>query len=187
MSATDNFAPAPATEAWIKLRPDLVRFLARRLGDFAQAEDLVQDLWVKLAQRPKGAIEPQNLRAFAFHAAAGLLANHKQKLAVRARLRTETLDVLWQVTDEETPEDHILGDQALVRMEAAINALPERTREILHWRRIEGQTQREISSRLGISQTAVEKHMRKAVAALALAAAMDDFPSPVRRLRFRRS
>lgn len=180
MSATDDYAPAPTADAWAGLRPELVRYLARRLGDFAQAEDLVQDLWLKLAQRPAHAATPRNLRAFAFHAAAGLLANHLQKQAVRARLRSETLAVLWRVTDEETPEDRVLGEEALARMDVALAALPARTRQILLWRRQEGLGQREIAERLGISRTAVEKHMRRAVAALASAAADEGFPAMVR-------
>lgn len=177
MSAIDEYAPAPPDKAWTGIRPDLVRFFARRLGDFAQAEDLVQDLWVKLAQRPRHAATPQNFRAFAFHAAQGLLVNHQQKQANRARLRAQSIDILWQVTDEVTPEDQLLGDEAMGRMGAALDALPERTRQILQWRRHDGLKQREIAARLQISETAVEKHMRKAVAALAAAAAGE---APVR-------
>lgn len=187
MSATDDYAPAPPVDAWTGLRPDLVRFLARRLGDFALAEDLVQDLWLKLAQRPVQASEPRSLRAFAFHAAAGLSSNHLQKQAARSRIRSETLEVLWQVTDEETPEDHLLGNEALARMDVALAALPERTRQVLHWRRQDGLTQREIAERLGVSQTAVEKHMRKGVAVLAQAASGEGFLAPVRQTDSRRS
>jgi RNA polymerase sigma factor (sigma-70 family) len=41
--------------------------------------------------------------------------------------------------------------------------LPERTRTVFVLRRLEGQSYREISLRLGLSVSAVEKHMLRAV------------------------
>jgi RNA polymerase sigma-70 factor (ECF subfamily) len=50
---------------------------------------------------------------------------------------------------------------------AALQKLPERTRDIFVLRRIEGHAYRDIASKYGISVSAVEKHMVRAVQHLA--------------------
>src|SRR3546814_13856723 len=73
----------------------------------------------------------------------------------------------FSVVEWVTPERERLGREALGTVDTAIDAQPERTRQILAWRRIDHLTNRAIAQRLGISETAVEKHMRKAMFALA--------------------
>jgi RNA polymerase sigma-70 factor (ECF subfamily) len=63
---------------------------------------------------------------------------------------------------------HILeARQSLQTAVAALQALPERTRTIFVLRRLEGHAYRDIADQLGISVSAVEKHMVRAVQHLA--------------------
>ncbi|MFC4310895.1 RNA polymerase sigma factor [Steroidobacter flavus] len=164
MSSTEP--SAWAGEQWRHLRPDLLRFLARRLGSLAQAEDLLQDLWLKLASYRPGD-KPRDARAFLFHAAANLALNHRVQDRRRAELRAQSVDILWAATEEATPERNVLAAESLDRVARAMDNLPERTRQILIWHRFEGLQQTEIAQRMGISVTAVEKHVRNAIAHLA--------------------
>lgn len=50
----------------------------------------------------------------------------------------------------------------------ALNALPPRARQVVILRRFENLTYLQIAARLGISVSAVEKHMARAMAALRL-------------------
>src|SRR3546814_14564515 len=88
---------------------------------------------------------------------------------IRRPPRSTRTDTLFPYTTlfRSTPERELLGREALGTVDTAIDALPERTRQILAWRRIDHLTNRAIAQRLGISETAVEKHMRKAMFALA--------------------
>jgi RNA polymerase sigma factor (sigma-70 family) len=74
------------------------------------------------------------------------------------------------VAQSEAPgaEQIVAGKQRLKRMLAALNALPPRARQVVILRRFENLTYLQIARRLGISVSAVEKHMARAMAALRL-------------------
>lgn len=57
----------------------------------------------------------------------------------------------------------LMVEEMKEQIEMVLRQLPERTKEIFLLRRDEGLKNREISERLGISTTAVEKHMSRAL------------------------
>jgi RNA polymerase sigma-70 factor (ECF subfamily) len=63
--------------------------------------------------------------------------------------------------DDASPERIVAGRRALARVEALIAALPDRCRQIFQLRKIEGVSQREIASRLGVTETIVENEVTR--------------------------
>ena len=59
------------------------------------------------------------------------------------------------------------GNEAIAAILVSLGELPERTRRVFVLRRIEGMQQKVAARRLGISVSAVEKHMIKAIRHLA--------------------
>lgn len=162
--------------AYADNRERLLDFLTRELRCRQTAEDLVQEVFLAIPRaRPIGPLGSP--RAFLFRIASNLAINRSTQEARRRELREANAAILWTAVDEVTPERQLLGAEALARIDAAIARLPERTRQILAWRRIDGLTNREIAGRLGISRTAVEKHMRTAMASL-VRALDDDIARP---------
>lgn len=149
-------------------RPQLIRYLAGKLNNRHSAEDLVQEIFIALRHVRQDA-PIRNPRGFLFRMANNLAINLNTQESRRAELRAEQVGILWTAIDEITPERTLLGDEALSALNAAIAELPDRTRQILAWRRLEGIPNRKIAEHLGISTTAVEKHLRKAMAHLAKA------------------
>lgn len=165
----------PLEQAYGDNRTLLVRYLASKLDNHHSAEDLVQEIFLAL---PHVRRDPpiRNPKSFLFRMANNLAINFNVQEARRAALRAEHADILWSAVEEITPERHLLGDQALFAINRAIADLPARTREILAWRRLDGVPNVEIARRLGISTTAVEKHLRKAMAHLARAIGTGSHP-----------
>ena len=58
-------------------RAALLRFLAARCGDPAEAEDLLQELWLKIATAPTGPIA--NGRAYLFRIANNLVLDRARR------------------------------------------------------------------------------------------------------------
>jgi RNA polymerase sigma-70 factor (ECF subfamily) len=63
--------------------------------------------------------------------------------------------------DAISPERVLAGRRSLERVEALISALPERARRVFRLRKIEGLSQREIATQMGISETIVENELTR--------------------------
>jgi RNA polymerase sigma-70 factor (ECF subfamily) len=74
-------------------RGALLRFLAARCGDAAEAEDLLQELWLKAAMTPTGPIA--NGRAYLFRMANNLMLDR-----ARTRRRAMRRDRAWIDRDD---------------------------------------------------------------------------------------
>lgn len=146
----------------------LTRFLARRLRCRVTAQDLTQEIFLRIHPIRWRAI--YNPRAFLFRIAANLASTYSAQARRRSEIIDELSELLSSEADEVTPERHLLAADELARVAAILQNLPERTRQILVWHRYDGIQQNEIARHLGISTTAVEKHLRKAVVLMAEAA-----------------
>jgi len=153
--------------AYAELRPQLLRFLRARTGDAALAEDIIQDIAVKLAETATGPVG--NPSAFLHRMANNLLIDRARE--ARARLNREQA---W--TDQETvqsgsdtvdpqpsAERALLARDELARVLTAIDSLPPAAAQVFRLHRIEGLSHPQIAARLGISRSAVEKSMAVAL------------------------
>lgn len=172
---------------FMALRPALFRFLQLRGVSTYEAEDLLQDLYLKLDGRAFGPIaEP---RAYLYRMADNLLLDQR-----RASTRRTRREEQWpqqvpssqvQFADPAVAADDVLiARQRLRLVESALASLPERTAEILRRFRVEGERQKDIAAEIGISVSAVEKHLQRAYeVVLAIKRRIDEENDPSRRLR----
>lgn len=152
------------TAVFLQNRDALLRFLrARSAAD--SAEDFLQELWLKITT--SGASEPiSDPLAYLYRAANNLLLDRRQAEVRRARREQEwSCSAAWH---EHEASDYFSGErQAVARdelrlAESALSNLGERTETIFRRFRIDGATQPEIAREMGISLSAVEKHLQKA-------------------------
>lgn len=147
-------------------RAALLRFLRAR-GAADGAEDLLQEMWIKASAGASGPIADP--LAYLYRAANNLMLDRR-----RAELRGQKRDNDWHdmgdgelgLSDAPSGERVLIAREQLDAADAALKALGERTDFVFRRFRIEGQTQRDIADELGISLSAVEKHLQKAYRAL---------------------
>ena len=153
-------------EAYREIERELISFLARRLKSVFTAQDLAQEIYLKVhALEDMGPVRDQ--RAYLFRMAANLSTDHLRKEARRAQLLAEARDFLWEESEALTPEQTVIAAQELARLEKALAELAPLSRRIFCLSRFEGRNQRDIADLVGISPTAVFKHLRKVVDHLA--------------------
>lgn len=150
-------------------RAELLRFVAARTGDMAEAEDILQELWLRTSTAPAATVE--HWRGYLFRAANNLVIDR-----VRARRRREARDREWtesvhgvstgaeEIADSADAADRgIEAEQEAQRLAKAIAALPDGARRVFELHKIDGLSHADVADRLGISKSGVEKHMAVAM------------------------
>jgi RNA polymerase sigma-70 factor (ECF subfamily) len=79
----------------------------------------------------------------------------------------ENLEDLNIAIDEPAPDRVVIARQELRRLQLALDKLPERLRNALVMRKVEGLSIREIAQRTGLAEKTIEKHLTEAMRALA--------------------
>ena len=151
-------------------RPRLLRFLARR-NTAEDADDLLQQSFVRvLAKRAEGAPRILRLDSYLFRVARNLTidrANVARRAPFIEHLPIEDLELASP--EQFETQDQIAALEArdmLNRLEAVIQRMKPRTREIFLAHRIDGYSYGEIAARTGLSVKGVEKHMSRAIATI---------------------
>lgn len=143
-------------------RAALIRFLrARGVGD--DAEDVAQDLWVKLVAGGQGPIADP--LAYLYRMANNLMIDRH-----RATSRRRDREDSWvegrggrgEASDEPSAERGMLSRQRLADIDRRLDALGPRTAAIFRRFRLDGASHAQIAAEQGISVSAIEKQLRKA-------------------------
>ena len=155
---------------YLEKRSNLVRLFAAKLGAAAAAEDLVQDIYLRIATLKDAEIG--NPMGLLYQIGSNLMLDR-----LRAGSRGQARETAWRdvsrhavggedVADEPAADDAIVARQRLTAAIAAIDALPPRMRQAFRLRRIEGYSQAETARIMGVTVKAVEKHMGAALKSL---------------------
>lgn len=163
--------PMPAADlrhAYRQHRAMLLRLLTARTGSSWEADDLLQEMWMKLQPQPGSRIADP--KAYLCRMAQNL-ANDR----LRAHQRRATRDRRWsdEMTDfaphgdavdaARTAEGELIAREEVATVAAAIADLPEAARRTLELHKLEGLSHAETAARLGISRSGVEKNMALAM------------------------
>ena len=188
---TDSSSPAaPAPDASASADPDrredflrtflsrrqqMETLVSRRVGCRATAADLVQDLFLRFWRRPTAPVE--DLGTYLLRSAHNLAIDHLRSEGSRNRAESALLPE-QQLAEPASPEAALEAGSQLRHVESALRELPERTRQIFLLNRIHGRTYGEIARAMGLTQSAVEKHMMRALEVCKTSLHRADQPSP---------
>lgn len=149
-------------------RDALLRFLAAR-GAGDAAEDLLQDLWLRIQASPPTKVEsPQSYLMRA--------ANHLMIDRYRSATKAASRDRAWLDTSNAGLSSHaqvatqhigIEAREQLKLINAELDRLGERPAAVFKLHRIDGLRQRAVAQEMGISLSTVEADLRRCYAALA--------------------
>ena len=145
------------------VRQWLTRYFRRRLrGNDADLEDMVQDVFTRIAAR--NSTEPvEHLAGYVLRTASSVLADRVRRGASRKAAFHVAFDPELHGDEEIDPERVLTGKEDLHAALAALLSLPERTRVVFILGRLEGRRHAEIARVCGISVSAVEKHLVRAI------------------------
>jgi RNA polymerase sigma-70 factor (ECF subfamily) len=153
------------------LRGALIRFFQRYVRDSDEADDLVQEVFLRIVKR--GSCDQlQSLDGYIFQTASSVLKDRSRRRRTRHSDRHVSFEPEVHSGMTAGPDSLLLSRETLLEVSRVLLELPENTRQVFVLRRLEEMPYREIALRLGISVSAVEKHMLRAVRHLIARAGM---------------
>ncbi|MDZ4303758.1 MAG: RNA polymerase sigma factor [Pseudomonas sp.] len=156
-------------QVFLSQRSQMEALVSRRVGCRATAADLVQDLFLRFWRRPL--VQVEELSTYLLRCAGNIAIDHLRSEGARVRGNEGWLPEQQDHSGCEPQAALEAGNDlrhveaALRHVEAALRRLPERTRQIFLLNRIHGRKYAEIAKAMGLSQSAVEKHMMRALEA----------------------
>jgi RNA polymerase sigma-70 factor (ECF subfamily) len=163
---------SPLLAAFLEKRDNLVLFLAARTRSMATAEDLVQDLYLKVAALPPGA-EVKAPGPMLYRMAANLMVDHlrsDQRSSRRnAQWRLDTRATLGgtDVVSEPAADEAIMARERVRLLAEAVAELPPQMGRAFRLHKLEGRSQAETAEAMGVSRKMVEQHIGVAIRRLA--------------------
>lgn len=162
IAAEDNSAVTREDRAWLDeiakgMGDDLLRFLRSRLPYEADAEDLAQEVYLRLL-RVKDRDRIENQRAYILRVAANIATEWRLLARNRHGHSSEALTTLMDPAD---PAREAMVARQMQTLEAALLTLSPKCRAVLIMHRRDRYTLREIAERLGLSVSMVKKYLVK--------------------------
>jgi RNA polymerase sigma factor (sigma-70 family) len=144
--------------------PRIFNFLARMTGQREVAEDLYQEMWIKLAMHAARLAEDTDLGAWLYTVARNLARSEKRS----ARARPAGGAVLPEEAPHPgpSPYDWTAATQTEARLERALAELPVPFREVLLLVVVDGLDHQEVAKILDLSAEALRQRLSRARAKL---------------------
>jgi len=181
MSANPTSTDGPVDSASVvsEMRPALVKYFRRKTGNPVEAEDLAQDVLLRALTHPNWRTRDQ-AKGYIFRTAI----NRWHDFLRRRRIRGATIawdEASAERSDENTrvdnpPERVLIVGEELNQVVRALERMNVRTRTVLMLIKLEQMKVATVAEMLGISASAVAKHLAKGIARLATLRKQQDRP-----------
>jgi RNA polymerase sigma-70 factor (ECF subfamily) len=142
--------------------PALRRWLAGRRLPNIEIDDIVQETYVRLI-RVEDVASIRDPRAYLRRAAYSVLVSHIRSERIIPLQMMADVNDLGVASQEPDPEQQASDREELRHLGEAIAALPGKIGHVFRLRRINGLPQREVAQQLGLAESTVEKHLKKAL------------------------
>lgn len=145
----------PTTEkVWEEFNTGLKHFILKRVPDEPSAEDILQDVFLKIHTHIDSLRQEEKLQSWIYQIARNAVTDF-----YRTHKRTPDLPEMPYVPED--PFDDVVRD-LLPYVKELVDSLPPDYREALILTEYEGLTQRELAERLGISVSGAKSRVQRA-------------------------
>jgi RNA polymerase sigma-70 factor (ECF subfamily) len=141
---------------WEEFQPRLKQFIFKRVPDEQNAEDILQEVFLKIHARIDTLRDEEKLQSWMYQIARNTIADYYREQKAGIALPEAHL----------LPEEPIVGDDVvkdlIPSVKAMVNSLPDEYREALILTEYEGLTQRELAERLSLSFSGAKSRVQRA-------------------------
>lgn len=138
--------------------PALRAWLSRMTNTGLDPDDVIQEAYSIFAGMESVA-DIRAPRAYLFQVARSIVTQHIRRARIVSIHAVDDIAKLDHPDDGASPEQVAIDRDELRELACAIAAMPARTREAFVLRRVKGLSQRDIASRMQVSENTVEKQI----------------------------
>lgn len=153
----------PLIVVYMERREELLRYFRARLRSEVAAEDLVQDIYLKIAGRPPEGVD--NPAAYLYRLGSNLMLDR-----IKVRRRAGAREAQWhgvnvsdvggaEIADEAPADEAAAARLQLGKILEAVKALPPAAQQAFRLHKLEGLSHAETAQAMGVSRSSVEKYM----------------------------
>ncbi|GHO84100.1 RNA polymerase sigma factor SigZ [Dictyobacter formicarum] len=144
-------------EVWEAFHHPLLRFIEKRVGDTTSAEDILQEVFLKIHQQIGSLKDIKKLESWIYQITRNAIID-----AYRRHKNTMPLDTpeVLELPDA-LPDDDIVSE-LFPSIRGMVTSLPAQDRQALILTEYQGLTQKELSERLGISLSGAKSRVQRA-------------------------
>lgn len=142
----------------------LVALVSARIGSKPEAEELIQDIFVRVWERRKTLDAARPIDRYLFRAAKNAALDHLRRRSVMERMQSAL--AAQPAPRSSSPEDQVRSRELYTAARSIIDGLPERTREAFVLSREAGLSHVEIAELMEVSPKTIEKQIGRALRAL---------------------
>ena len=161
---------ASEVNAWfvrevLPLEAALRRYLRTGWRNDSDVGDMCQDIFVRALEAARKEI-PRAARPFVFSIARNLLLDRLHRNQIVSIDAVADMESYGLASEEPLPDRSLSARQDWKRLQVVLNQLPERWRDAVVMRKIEGLSRKEIAQRMGLAERTVAQHLASGIAAL---------------------
>lgn len=140
-------------------RNPALRFATSLLKDEEEAENMIQDLFLKIWIRREQIKPDQNFSSYLFTCLRNMAFDHFKKMDKNEVMRANYMDQMMKLSGEEEKEEK---ERRLVLVQKAVESLSIKRKQILRLNIEDGKSYQEIAELLRISKNTVKNQLVKA-------------------------
>ena len=150
------------TEAlWDEFHTRLHHFVARRVSDPADAEDIVQEVFVRLHQKIDTLQDDQRLHAWVYQITRNAITDYYRSPLRRREASMPEALAATQAEEAGDPDNGVLHEMAAC-IAPILKTLPDSQREALALTGLQGLTQIAAARQLGLSHSGMKSRVQRA-------------------------
>ena len=153
-------------EEVLPLEAILLTYLRKNWRNRSEIADLRQEVYARVYRSADQEL-PRNAKAFLMMTARNLMIDRARRAQVVSIDAVADLESIPSISETPSVEEIVSSRQELRVLQAALEELPPRCREIVRMRKIEGKSQRQVAMDLNLAESTVEKQVAKGVSRLA--------------------
>ncbi len=146
-----------AEAIWMKVQEKLKAFVRSKVRDAASADDVLQEIFLKMHQNLHQLREEEKAEYWLFRIAQNAVNDHFR----RQKSQRQPVPVLEEVPDEEEKQVQALTEEVSQWLPFMLELLPEKYRQALYHTEVEGLPQRELAEKLGISYSGAKSRVQR--------------------------